>query len=312
MRICFMGTPEFAVPTLQELIAVGHEIVAVYTQPDKPRGRGMTPSFSPVKKVAVAEGIPVRQPTTLRNNEEELEYFSSLHLDVAVVVAYGKLLPTSFLETPRLGCINGHGSLLPKWRGAAPIQWSILAGDNETGITTMKMSEGMDEGDILLKQTLPIGEDETYPSLSESLSQVCATLMSVTLTDWGAGRIKAVPQDITSEKPTFAPMIEKNMGDLNFNNTAQAIHNQIRALQPWPGARFQHNGKWVKVFEVAVHSGESAMPPGTVLDTGTFEVACGEGSIELKEVQMEGKKRVSGEDFCRGYRLKVGDMLTSD
>lgn len=304
-----MGTPVFAVPTLQALVEAGHEVVAVYTQPDKPRGRGMTPSFSPVKKLAVELGIPVRQPTTLRNNQEELAFFSALNLDIAVVVAYGKLLPETFLNTPKLGCINGHGSILPKWRGAAPIQWAILSGDQETGITAMNMSAGMDEGDILLVEKTAISPEEKFPALSDRLSHICASLMVKTVDALNRGEITPIPQKDTEIEPTFAPMIEKEMGDLDFSKTAEELYNCIRAFDPWPSARFLFNGKWVKVFDGEMKEKTEEVPMGTILDDQALTVACKEGAISFGKVQMEGKKPVSGADFCRGYRLKTGDIL---
>lgn len=309
MRLSFMGTPAFAVPTLQALVDAGHEILAVYTQPDKPRGRGMQPSFSPVKELAVALGIPVRQPVTLKNNPEELAFFQSLSLDLAVVVAYGKLLPSSFLETPKLGCINGHGSILPYWRGAAPIQWAILSGDQETGITAMKMAEGMDEGDMLLVEKTAIGKNETYPELSQRLSLLCAPLMVKTAEALQEGTIYPISQVDTGIAPTFASMIQKEMGNLDFAESAETIHHRVCALQPWPGSRFQYGGKWVKVFDSAVVEFSGKIPAGTVLETAPLTIACGENAISFAKVQMEGKKPVTGEDFCRGYRLKQGDIL---
>lgn len=309
MRIAFMGTPAFAVPTLKALSDKGHEIIAVYTQPDKPRNRGMKESFSPVKEEAVKLGLTVRQPIKLRENEEELSFFKNLKLDVAIVVAYGQLLPSSFLEAPTYGCINGHASLLPKFRGAAPIQWAIYNGDLKTGVTAMQMSVGMDEGDILYSKEFSISDTITGGELTEELSILCAETIVETLDQLALKGLQSIKQEETNIPPTYAPKIQKEMANLDFSKSAMELHNQIRAFQPWPGARVQFRDKWLKILKTSVINENAQVENGTILPSSQLKVACSEGTLVLEEVQMEGKKQVSGEDFVRGYQPKANELI---
>lgn len=305
MRIVFMGTPDFAVPSLQALLDAGHEIAAVYTQPDKPVGRRQLLTPPPVKELALHCGLPVYQPTRLRDGTEAAR-LRELAPDLIAVVAYGRILPREILEIPRLGCVNVHGSLLPKYRGAAPIQWAVINGETETGITTMVMGEGLDTGDILMVQRTPIDPEETAGELFERLAPMGAACLVKTAAALEAGRIAPVKQD--ESRATYAPMLDKKMAALDFTRSARELHNLIRGLNPWPVAVTDFGGKRLKVFAARVEKGSGE--PGTVLDAGRFVVACGDGALRFTEVQLEGSRRMSAGEFLRGKKLFVGRSLT--
>ncbi|MDD6033738.1 MAG: methionyl-tRNA formyltransferase [Oscillospiraceae bacterium] len=304
MNIVFMGTPEFAVPCLTALVEAGYPVTGVFTQPDKPKGRGHKLQPTPVKEYALQQNIPVFQPKTLKN-EEALADLRSCAPDLIVVVAYGRILPRTVLDLPKLGCINVHASLLPKYRGAGPIQWSILSGETETGVTTMYMADGIDTGDMLEKASTPIGENETADQLHDRLSVLGAQLLLSTLKKLEEGTLQPEKQD--DSLATHAPMLSKEMSDLDFTRDARSLHNQIRGLSSWPAAQTVWKGKRLKVYESRLCSGRGE--PGTLLDPKNFVVACGEGAIQLVSVQYEGGKRMSGADFLRGKPGEKGDRL---
>ncbi len=304
MRVIFMGTPDFAVPTLQALIDAGHEILAAYTQPDKPKGRGHKLAFPPVKELAIKYNIPVYQPQTLKN-EEVVQDITELNPDAIIVIAYGKILPQNILDIPKFGCINVHGSLLPKYRGAAPIQWSVLNGDKITGITTMYMAKGIDTGDMLLKAETEIGENETASLLHDRLSHIGADLLIKTLDTLA----DITPQKQNDAESTHAPMLSKEMSELDFNNTADKVHNTIRGLSSWPCAHTTLFGKRLKVYESEVISGYNGNP-GEVLCNKTFVVACGEDTaVRFVKVQFDNSKQMKSEDFLRGKQIEISEKL---
>ncbi|MEG0852268.1 MAG: methionyl-tRNA formyltransferase [Angelakisella sp.] len=309
MRIVFMGTPDFAVPCLQRLIDDGHQVVGVFTQPDKPKGRGYTLAPPPVKELAVSLGIPVYQPTKLRDGTA-LALLRELAPELIVVVAYGRILPKDILDCPPLGCINIHGSLLPKYRGAAPIQWTVLNGDKTGGVTSMYMAEGMDTGDMILRVDTPIGENETSGELYERLAPMGANCLSATIRHIETDTVISTPQN--EAEATTAPMLDKAMGQLNFLKPANELHNLIRGLNPWPSAAITtRDGKMLKLHRSTIAEGSGK--PGEILDSKRLIVACGEGegagALELTEVQPEGKGRMNGGDYMRGARLQKGDIL---
>lgn len=307
MKIVFMGTPDFAVPSLQALIDAGHEIAAVYTQPDKPVGRRQELTAPPVKELALEYGIPVYQPTKMRDGTLA-EQLRQLAPDLIAVVAYGRLLPKEILEIPPMGCINVHASLLPKYRGAGPIQWAVINGEKETGITTMHMAEGLDTGDILLVAKTPIGEEETAGELFDRLAPLGADCLKKTVQALAQGRIAPVKQD--ESKATNAPMLNKEMAVLDFTKPAQELYNLIRGLNPWPVAVTEFQGKRLKVFAAQVQPGSGE--PGTVLDAQQFVIACGQDALRFTEVQLEGSRRISAEEFLRGKQIIVGKSLTGN
>lgn len=299
MRIVFMGTPEFAVPSLEALVAAGHDVTAVFTQPDKPQGRKMTLTPPPVKLAAAGKNIPVFQPKTLKSPEEAAR-IESLKPDAIVVAAYGKLLPRTILDIPRFGCINVHASLLPKYRGAAPIQAAILNGDAETGVTTMLMAEACDTGDILFQKSTPIGPEENTQQLTDRLAQLGAELLVETLREVENGT--AVPRKQDDAGASHVSLISKNMSPIDWNHKAQEIHNLIRGLYPWPAASAELKGHRLKIYRSRPAGQEYGEPGLVVPDTEKFVVCCGEGTaLELLEVQTEGGKRMSGSDFLRGH-----------
>lgn len=300
MRLLFMGTPEFAVPCLARLIADGYEIAGVFTQPDKPKGRGHKLAPPPVKELALQHNLPVYQPEKLRDGRA-LEIFRSLKPDLAVVVAYGRILPKELLEVPPFGCINVHGSLLPKYRGAAPIQWSVLNGDPSGGITTMYMAEGLDSGDMILQEETPIGENETSGELYERLSQMGASLLVETVKQVLAGNAPRIPQE--ESQATLAPMLEKSMGQLDFSKPAFAVHKWICGMNPWPAASTLLDGMPVKVYRSRIVQGEGE--PGTILPGKGLTIACGQGAVELLEIQAQGGKRMAAADYLRGHPLQT-------
>ncbi|MFR8736374.1 MAG: methionyl-tRNA formyltransferase [Butyricicoccus sp.] len=305
MRIVFMGTPDFAVPSLQALIDAGHDVCAVYTQPDKPQGRKQILTAPPVKTLALEHDIPVFQPNTLKNEDEQAR-LRELAPEVIIVVAYGKLLPKAVLDIPPHGCINVHGSLLPRWRGAAPIQWAVIAGDKMAGVTTMQMAEGLDTGDMLLTYETKVGEKETAGELFDRLAQSGAELLTQTLVK--LDEITPRPQD--DAQSCYAHMLDKQMAVIDWSKSAHEIDCLIRGLNPWPIALTTLSGERLKVFaaEKAAGNGE----PGTVLEADPkkgLTVACGEGALKLTEIQLVGGKRMKATDFLRGHSLEVGVKL---
>lgn len=305
MRIVFMGTPDFAVPSLQALIDAGHDVCAVYTQPDKPQGRKQILTAPPVKTLALAHDIPVFQPNTLKNEDEQAR-LRELAPEVIIVVAYGKLLPKAVLDIPPHGCINVHGSLLPRWRGAAPIQWAVIAGDEMAGVTTMQMAEGLDTGDMLLTYETKVGEKETAGELFDRLAQSGAELLTQTLVK--LDEITPRPQD--DAQSCYAHMLDKQMAVIDWSKSAHEIDCLIRGLNPWPIALTTLSGERLKVFaaEKAAGNGE----PGTVLEADPkkgLTVACREGALRLTEIQLVGGKRMKATDFLRGHSLEVGVKL---
>ena len=305
MRIVFMGTPDFAVPSLQALIDAGHDVCAVYTQPDKPQGRKQILTAPPVKTLALEHDIPVFQPNTLKNEDEQAR-LRELAPEVIIVVAYGKLLPKAVLDIPPHGCINVHGSLLPRWRGAAPIQWAVIAGDEMAGVTTMQMAEGLDTGDMLLTYETKVDEKETAGELFDRLAQSGAELLTQTLVK--LDEITPRPQD--DAQSCYAHMLDKQMAVIDWSRSAHEIDCLIRGLNPWPIALTTLSGERLKVFaaEKAAGNGE----PGTVLEADPkkgLTVACGEGALRLTEIQLVGGKRMKATDFLRGHAIEVGTKL---
>lgn len=303
MKIVFMGTPDFAVPCLERLLADGHEIPAVFCQPDKPKGRGYKLAAPPVKEAALAHGLPVHQPTKLRDGTVAAQ-LRELAPDLLVVVAYGRMLPADSLEIPPLGCINIHGSLLPKLRGAAPIQWSVINGDTVTGVTSMYMAEGMDTGDMILKKETPIGPGETAGALFDRLAVLGAECLSETLAQVAAGTAPRIPQE--EALATFAPPIQKEMAWLDFSKSPEEVCNLVRGLNPSPVAKTMVAGKLVKVLKARPVAGRTGAP-GLILDEKGFVVGCGDGAVALEQVQPEGKKPMDGAAWIRGLRLSGGE-----
>ncbi len=302
MRVIFMGTPDFAVPSLQALLDRGDDICAVFTQPDKPKGRGHKLQPPPVKELALRHSLPVLQPDTLRD-EAVQESIAELEPDAIIVVAYGKLLPPKVLSVPRLGCINVHGSLLPKYRGAAPIQWAVINGEKTAGVTTMFMAEGMDTGDMLLKSETEVGPEETSGELFDRLKLLGAKLLTETLDKLEQGELKAIPQDGT--QATLAPLLKKEMSALDWSEPAQRIHDRIRGLNPWPCAAAVLDGKRIKLLASQVIEGEGI--PGTAYNLdGELAAACGRGMLRITELQADTGKRMSGKDYLLGHPLKEG------
>lgn len=307
MKIVFMGTPDFSVPALKALYNAGHEIAAVVTQPDKPKGRGKAMQFTPVKEAAVELDIPVYQPVKVRD-EEFVDILRDINPDVMVVVAFGQLLPKSVLDIPKYGCINIHASLLPKYRGAAPIQWVIIDGEKETGITTMQMDVGLDTGDMILTTVVPIDEKETGGSLHDKLSQAGGELIVETLKKIESGEATFTKQD--DSLSNYAKMLDKKLGKIEFNKPAAEIERLIRGLNPWPSAYASLNGKTIKIWDADVTDSMDGAP-GEITEVAKdhFVVCTGKGSLIVNELQLEGKKRMESEVFLRGYRLERGDVL---
>ena len=308
MKAVFMGTPDFAVGTLEELIHSRHEVAAVVTQPDKPKGRGKAMQFPPVKEVAVRENIPVYQPRRVRD-PEFIKILKEIDPDVIVVVAFGQIIPQEIIDLPKYGCINVHGSILPKYRGAAPIQWAVIDGEKESGVTTMQMDAGLDTGDMLLKTIIPLEKEETGGSLFEKLSTAGEKLLIETLEKLEEGSI--VPEK-QGESPTpYAKMLTKEMGDLDWKKDAVLLEQLIRGLNPWPSAYTHLNGKTLKIWSAEVEERETKEKPGTVVEVNKKElkVQTGKGILSLKEVQIEGKKRMEIDAFLRGNTVKEGIVL---
>lgn len=306
MKIIFMGTPDFAAASLEALIASRHEIQAVVTQPDKPKGRKGELTPSPVKVIAKREGIKVYQPLKVRD-EEFVKTLRAYNPDVMVVVAFGQIIPLSILKMPKFGCVNIHGSLLPKYRGAAPIQWAVLDGEKETGITTILMDEGIDTGDILLKKTIKIDTDETSGSLFDKLMALGAETILETLDELEKGSLTPIKQ---GESPTaYAKMLTKAMGLIDFTRPAKELDCFVRGMNPWPSAYTLLSGKTLKLWKVRAVEGSGKAGSVINIDKESFTVACGEGAIEVLEVQLEGKKRMSAGDFLKGSTLNIGQEL---
>ena len=302
MRVVFMGTPDIAATCLKKILSDGFEVVGVYTQTDRPKGRGMKLVASPVKQVAQEAGIPVFQPESFRE-EETVEQLRLLKPDVCAVVAYGRILPQKVLDIPRLGCINIHASLLPRYRGSAPYQWAVLDGVKETGVTAMYLVREMDAGDIIDVSKTPIGENETAGELLDRLAVLGAGLLSRTLSRFAAGEAVArIPQD--ESQVSYAPMLDKSMCPIDWRKTAQQVHDQVRGLHPWPVATMELNGTLFKVHETRVVPGSGE--PGAVLELNKngLVIACGQGAVEVRSLQAEGGKRMAAPDYFRGHPLK--------
>ena len=309
MRMVFMGTPDFAVNSLERLIADGHDIVGVFTQPDKPQGRKMKLTPPPVKQLALTHNIPVFQPDTFKN-ESQLALLQELNPEVIVVVAYGKLLPGYVLDLPKYGCINVPGSLLPKYRGAAPVQWMVLNGETTAGVTTMYMDRGLDTGDILLVSETEVGENETAGELFDRLAAMGADLISETIKRLPEG-IERKPQD--DGQSTYVSVLDKKMSVVDWSKTAQEVHNLIRGLDPWPVAVTTRGEVRLKLFQSRLTGKTTSLPAGSVTEadpkTGLF-VACGDGQVlQITEIQMVGKKRMPAGDYLRGHGMEPGTVL---
>lgn len=308
MRVVFMGTPDFAVPTLNTLIASRHEVAAVVTQPDRPKGRGKHLTMPPVKETALAHGIPVLQPERIRH-PEVYEQLKDLKPDVIIVAAFGQIIPGNILTLPRYGCLNVHASLLPKYRGASPIQWAILNGDDKTGITIMQMQEGLDTGDILLQQEVALTGKETGGSLFDTLSGLGGPLVLQALSGLEAQTLTPVAQD--EEQATHVRMLTKAMGQIDWKQPAATIERLIRGLDPWPAAYTTFGGKTLKLWKAGVVPSEETAPCGTVLaiQKDGFVVQTGKNALLVLEVQLEGKKRMEAAAFLRGVHLDAGILL---
>ncbi len=309
MNIIFMGTPDFAIPTLKALYESEHNVMAVFTQTDKPKGRGMKLTPSPVKELALTHGTPVYQPNSLKKETETYTpIIKQLNPDAIIVVAYGKILPPEVLEIPRLGCVNVHGSLLPKYRGAAPIQWTVLNGDEFGGVTTMLMAEGMDTGDMLLKGSVKVGENETAAELYDRLSFVGAEILIKTLTALDNGEITPIPQN--EDEATLAPMLSKELCPVDFAKNVKTVHSQICGLSDWPCATAILDGKKLKIYRAQIVSGNVGNhAPGEIVNEKDFTVACGDGLLKLTEIQAEGSRRMDTKSYLLGHPIKKGDIL---
>jgi len=305
--IIFCGTPRFAVPTLEKLVAAGHRVELVVTQPDRPKGRGLELVASPVKESAVRLNLPITQPERIKNNEEFHAELSRLEPDAIIVVGYGRIIPEWMLDLPPNGNINLHASLLPKYRGAAPIQWAIAQGETITGVTTMRIDAGLDTGDILLQQELPIGADDTSETLAPRLADIGANLMLQTLRGLQAGSIRPQRQD--NSRASLAPLLKKEDGLISFSRNASELYNRLRGFQPWPGAYTRFRGKNLQILKAKPVN--MTIPPGELRAEGDrLLVGCGQNtSLELLEVQLEGKKRTPAQAFLQGYRPKPGETL---
>jgi methionyl-tRNA formyltransferase len=308
MRLVFLGTPGFAVPTLEAIVQAGHDVAAVLTQPDRPRGRGQNAAASPVKEAAVRLGLTIYQPERVRR-PEAVEYLRGIGCDAMVVVGYGQIIPQVVIDLAPLGIINVHASLLPKYRGAGPIQWAIVRGETRTGVTTMRIDAGLDTGDMLLKAETEIGPEENAIELGRRLALMGADLLVETLEGMRTRQI--VPEKQDDKQATLAPLLKKEDGAINWTESALAIHNRVRGLQPWPGAQTTFRGQplhlWKTRVDVARAGHMSA--PGTLVGVKPLVVACGASALELLEVQLEGRKRVSAADFANGQHLTENEIL---
>lgn len=308
MRVIFMGTPDFSVGTLEALIAAGHEVVLAVTQPDKPKGRGKTLQAPPVKEAAQAHGIEVFQPRRVRE-PESVEYLRSFRADIIVVVAFGQILPKEILDMPPFGCVNVHASLLPKYRGAAPIQWAVIDGEKVSGVTTMRMDEGLDTGDMILKEEVVLDPKETGGSLFEKLSCVGAKLCVRTLEAMENGTAVYTPQD--HSQATKVGLIHKKFGLIDWKKPAEELECLIRGLNPWPSAYTKLDGKTLKIWDADVIHRNTEAVPGTITEVAkdALYVQTGDGILRLNEVQLEGKKRMDCGAFLRGYPIKAAEKL---
>lgn len=307
LNLVFCGTPSFAVPTLEKLVEAGYAVRLVVTQPDRPKGRGMGLALSPVKQRALALGLPVSQPDKIRNNEEFRGQLAEIAPDAIVVVGYGRIIPQWMIELPRLGNLNLHASLLPKYRGAAPIQWAIARGESMSGVTTMRIDAGLDTGDILLQKEIPIAPQDTALTLAPRMAAIGAELLVETLRGLQAGTILPRPQD--HARATLAPILKKEDGQIDFDLAAREILDRLRGFQPWPGAYTSFRGKNLHVW--SAQPVDRPVPKGEVMvENGRLIVGCGASSaLELLEVQLEGKKRVPAADFVHGYKPRDGEKL---
>lgn len=303
MNVVFMGTPDFAVPSLENIAKV-HTVQAVFTQPDKPVGRKMILTPPDVKVCAEKLGIPVYQPVKLKDSDS-YDIIKELNPDVIVVVAYGQILPENILNIPKYGCINVHGSLLPKYRGAAPIQWSVLNGDKVTGVTTMYMEKGLDTGDILETKEYEIGINDTAGEVFDTLAEMGGKLILDTLEKAEKGELHPIKQD--DSKSSYAKMLDKSMCNIDFSKTNLQVHNQVRGLSPWPVASTKLNGKVLKIFETRLAEGKGK--PGEILNTNPLTIACGEGAVVVNTVQLQGKKKMDSKAFLQGHKLEKGTVI---
>lgn len=311
MKVVFMGTPDFAVATLEKILEAGHEVIGVVTQPDKPKGRGKAMQFPPVKETAVAHGLPVYQPVKAKE-EVFITEMQKLNPDVIVVVAFGQILPKAILDIPKYGCINVHASLLPKYRGAAPIQWAVIDGETESGVTTMLMDVGLDTGDMLKKAVVKLEEKETGGSLHDKLAVTGGDLLIETLKEIEAGTITREKQD--DSLSNYAKMLDKSLGCIDFEKSAVEIERLIRGLNPWPSAYTGLDGKTLKIWSAKVIDKEYEGEPGEVVETDkkTMIVKTGTGALSLEMVQLEGKKRMEIDAFLRGYTVTKGTILKKE
>ncbi len=302
MKIVFMGTPDFSVNALENIVKAGHDVVGVITQPDKPKGRGGKMQYTPVKEKALELGLDVYQPQRVKETEF-IEKLKEMNPDAIVVIAFGQILPKEILDMPKYGCINVHASLLPKYRGAAPIQWAVIDGEKETGVTTMYMNEGLDTGDIIDKVVVPIDKKETGGSLFDKLAIEGGKLILKTLIELENGTAVRTPQD--DSKSNYAGMINKQLGKIDFNKSANEIERLIRGLNPWPSAYTKMDGKTLKIWDADVDDSENDSAPGTITEVGKdfIRVATGKGSLKILELQLEGKKRMKTRDFLNGAKI---------
>jgi methionyl-tRNA formyltransferase len=321
MQLVFCGTPRFAVPTLEKLVAAGHSVPLVVTQPDRPRGRGMEVAFSPVKEAALRLGLAVAQPATIKNNAEFRDQLAAIRpdavidasivasIDAIIVVGYGRIIPQWMIDLPRLGNLNLHASLLPKYRGAAPIQWAIANGESVTGVTTMRIDAGLDTGDILMQREIPIGLEDTAETLGPKLASVGADLIVETLRGLDNGQVRPTPQN--HSQATLAPILKKEDGRMDFSRSADDLFNRLRGFQPWPGAFTTFKGKALQVHCARPSQPAASLTPGEIAVEGARLLAgCGAHTVlELLEIQLEGKRRMAAQEFINGHRPKPGDHL---
>jgi methionyl-tRNA formyltransferase len=311
LRIIFMGTPRFALPSLQILIDRSEQIAAVVTQPDRPAGRGQHIALPPVKELALKHHLPVLQPVKVRD-AQFIAQIKELSPNLIVVVAFGQILPRALLDIPAFGCVNVHASLLPFYRGAAPISWVLINGETETGVTIMLLDEGMDTGDMLMQEKLPLMPTDTVVTLHDRLAQSGARLLGKALDELGSTGWTRIPQDHV--RATYAPLLKKEDGLIQWQKRAREIHNQIRGMNPWPGCFTYFNGKLLKVFAIEVGEQHAKETPGSIIEISEsgITVATGTGALILKEIQLEGKKRMPAEEFIKGKTIKPGDVLSSE
>jgi methionyl-tRNA formyltransferase len=313
MILVFCGTPRFAVPTLEKLVEAGHSLPLVVTQPDRPRGRGMEVSVSPVKAAAISLGIAVVQPATIKNNTEFRDQLAAIGPEAIIVVGYGRIIPQWMIDLPRLGNLNLHASLLPKYRGAAPIQWAIACGESVTGVTTMRIDAGLDTGDILMQREISIDWKDTAETLGPKLAAMGASLMVETLHGLEGGKVRPTPQD--HAHATLAPILKKEDGRIDFARTADDLFNRLRGFQPWPGAFTTFKGKTLQVHRALPAQYSSTLTSGEIaVDGARLFVGCAKNkdagtTLELIEMQLEGKRRMTAQEFINGYRAKFGDRL---